>query len=504
MSLTPQLDLPRVTRSRAGLSPRAAAEIDAFFVMAPEDAQPRAFASLPEAQRWRELHARDKPRTGTVRSTTLANSRQTLAVLGYVRANASPFERLALAGRMLKEVGARGVVAVALAALDDRSTNAASLDALLAAAFAHAFALPSFRSSRAERRRLRDITLIDGADVDLRRASAAARGNNLTRWLTALPPNKLDAPAYRRVIAEIARTHRLSMRWLDERTLRRLGANAFLAVASANDESGAGIAHLRYRPARRRAQRAPDVALVGKGIIFDTGGVNLKPHRSMLDMHIDMSGSAVALSTLVALAELRAPFAADAWLAITENRIGPHGYKPQDVIRAANGTTIQVIHTDAEGRMALADTLALAGRTEPRLIMDFATLTGASVYSLTERMSSVFSNQPALAEKLVAAGRASGERVWNFPFDADYDSDLESKVADIVQCSVDGKGDHILATRFLSRFVPEGTAWAHIDLSSVSRTGGLGYVSTDITGFGVRFALEALLGQNVLEGLEPS
>ena len=244
------------------------------------------------------------------------------------------------------------------------------------------------------------------------------------------------------------------------------------------------------------------MALVGKGIIFDTGGINLKPHKSMLDMHIDMSGSAVALATLVALSELRVPFAVDAWLAITENRIGPHGFKPQDVVRAANGVTIQVIHTDAEGRMALADTLALAGRTQPRFMMDFATLTGASVYALTERMSSVFTNRPALAEKLVAAGRASGERVWNFPFDADFDSDLESKVADIVQCSVDGKGDHILATRFLSRFVPEDVAWAHVDLSSVSRSGGLGHVNTDITGFGVRFALEALLDQKVLEALE--
>lgn len=199
-------------RSRASSSPRATADLDAFFVMAPASVQPRAFASLPEAQRWRELHARDKPAAGAVRSTTLANSRQTLAVLGYLRAEASPFERLALAGRMLKEAGARGVVAIALAALGDRSTNAASLDALLAAAFAHAFALPSFRSSRADRRRLREITLIDGADVDLRRAGAAARGNNLTRWLTALPPNKLDANAYRRVIAELARAHRLSMR----------------------------------------------------------------------------------------------------------------------------------------------------------------------------------------------------------------------------------------------------------------------------------------------------
>src|ERR1700741_3903810 len=178
MSFTPQLELPRVTRSRARLTPRAAAEIDAFFVMAPPDAQPRAFASLPESQRWREPHARDKPRNGGFRSTTLANSRQTLAVLGYIRADASTFERLALAGRMLKEAGTRGVVAIALTALGDRSTNAASLDALLAAAYAHAFALPLFRSARADRRRLREITLIDGADIDLRRAGAAARGNN--------------------------------------------------------------------------------------------------------------------------------------------------------------------------------------------------------------------------------------------------------------------------------------------------------------------------------------
>ncbi len=471
-------------------------------MLVPEDAQPRLFAGLPEAQRWRDLHAREKARTGSVRSTTLANSRQTQAVLGYLRPGSSAFERLTLAGRMLKEVGARAADSIALAALGDRSTNTASLEALLAATFAHSFALPTFRSSRSDRKKLRQITLLDGDDVDVRRASAAARGNNLTRWLTALPPNKLDARAYRRLIADVARDNRLSMRWLDEAALRRLGANAFLAVAAGNDASGAGIAHLRYRPASRRSQRAPDVALVGKGIIFDTGGVNLKPHRSMLDMHIDMSGSAVALSTLVALAELRAPIAVDAWLAITENRIGPHAYKPQDVVRASNGVTIQVIHTDAEGRMALADTLALAGRTQPRFIMDFATLTGASVYALTERMSSVFTNRPELAEKLVAAGRESGERVWNFPFDADYDSDLESKIADIVQCSVEGKGDHILATRFLSRFVPESVAWAHVDLSSVTKSGGLGHVSTDITGFGVRFALEALLNQKVLDGLE--
>jgi len=246
----------------------------------------------------------------------------------------------------------------------------------------------------------------------------------------------------------------------------------------------------------------PEVALIGKGILFDTGGVNLKTHRSMLDMHTDMAGSAVALATLVALAELRAPLAADAWLAITENRIGPRAYRPQEVVRAANGVTIQVIHTDAEGRMVLADTLALAARTRPRLMIDFATLTGACVHALTERMSGVLSNRPELAAALVEAGRTSGERVWSFPFEADYDAELESKVADIVQCALDGKGDHILATRFLSRFVPQGIPWAHIDLSSATRGGGLAHVPSDITGFGVRLALELLLKQDIARLLE--
>jgi leucyl aminopeptidase len=505
-SLRPSLDTPRVTRVKANTSLEGrAARWDALFIIVAESAPARVFAELPEPERWRELHSRTKPRNGSVRSTSLANSRHTLAVLGYLQADASPFERLQLAGRMLKEASARAVDTLAIVAPSgttaDRASGAANADALLAAAFAHAFALPAFRSTKEPNKPLREIVLVGADDVDIDQVAAASRGNNLVRWLTCLPPNKLDAKSYRRLITDIARSHRLSMRFLDEAALRRLGAGAFLAVSAANEEPGAGIVHLRYRPARR-ASGPPDVALVGKGILFDTGGINLKPHKSMLDMHTDMAGSAVALATIVALAELKAPIAVDAWLALTENRIGPRGYKPQDVVRAANGVTIQVIHTDAEGRMALADTLALACRTQPRLVMDYATLTGASVYALTERMSSVFTNRPKLADKLVEAGRASGERVWNFPFEADYDSDLESKIADVVQCAVDGKGDHILAARFLSRFVPEKVAWAHVDLSSATRPGGLGHINTEVTGFGVRFTLEALMRQSLLDGLE--
>jgi len=502
MSLLPTAPTPQI-RSASGYP----GELDALLVIVPPAAGPEVFAGLPEAQRWQELNARSAPRSGTVRSTTLANRRQTLAVLGYIGAEASNFERLTLAGRLLRESAPRGAETLGLAAIGSaragkRSTGptSASLEALLAAALASAFSLPNFRSSKRDERRIKNLFVLGGGELDVRYAAASSRGNNLARWLTALPPNILDARGYHRAISELSRDYGLSFRWLDERALKRAGANAFLSVSSGSAQSTAGIAHLRYRPARRKGTQTPDVALVGKGILFDTGGINLKTHKSMLDTHTDMSGSAVALATLLALAEVRAPIAADAWLAIAQNDIGPQAYRPQEVVRACNGVTIQVIHTDAEGRMVLADTLALASRTRPRFMIDFATLTGACVYALTERMSGVFTNTPALVPKLVEAGRSSGERVWNFPFDADFDSELDSKVADIVQCAVDGKGDHILATRFLSRFVPENLPWAHVDLSSATRSGGLGHINTDITGFGVRYALDLILKQNVLEG----
>jgi leucyl aminopeptidase len=495
IALLPTAAPPEIVKTRA----RAADASDALLVIAAMPSEKELFRQLPESERWQELNARTPPRAGTVRTTVLSNRRQTLAVLGYIGAEATTFERLALAGRMLKEVGSRDPETVGLMALGQAARAQAALDALLAASLAHAFRLPTLRAPSTDERHIKQIILHGYEGGDTRYGTAVAAGTNLARWLTSLPPNILDSRSYHRAIAELAHNHGLGFKWLDEAALRRAGANAFLAVSAANEQRVAGIAHLKYRPTRRKTASSPDIALVGKGILFDTGGVNLKPHRSMLDMHTDMGGSAVALATLIALAELHAPLAADAWLAITENNIGPKAYRPQEVVRAVNGVTIQIIHTDAEGRMVLADTLALAARTKPKFMIDFATLTGAAVYALTERMSGVFTNRPALVERLVAAGRASGERVWNFPFDADYDSDLESKVADIVQCAVEGKGDHILAARFLSRFVPEEIPWVHVDLSSSTRTGGLGHINTEVTGFGVRYALELILKQNILD-----
>ena len=510
MQLIPANDTPRLQRLRQFV--RRTSPYDAIVVIAHPGATRQEFAGLPEAQSWQLMHARSRPEAGQTRNCTLPNTGQTLAVIAYVAANATPFEQLALAGRALRDALARTPQSLALFAVAPpaaRGKNAGPttdslLESLLSAALIQDFPLPSFRSKPARARRIKRISIVGAIELDLKSIAITARAQNVARALTALPPNKLDTRAYRRLLTQFARSHRLRLRWWDERALQRAGAGAFLAVAAGNARRGdAGIAQLSYRPARR-ASKSPQLALVGKGILFDTGGTNLKPHRSMLDMHTDMAGSAVALATLLALAEARAPIAADAWLAITENRIGPTAYQPQEIVRAANGTTIQVIHTDAEGRMALADTLVLAGRTAPQLIIDYATLTGACVYALTERMSGVFTSDDRLIEPLLSAGRVSGERVVHFPMDADFDADIESKVADIMQCAVDGKGDHIIAARFLQRFVPKDMPWVHMDLSSATRSGGLGHVTTEVIGFGVRYTLELLLGQDVLGKLRRS
>jgi len=469
-----------------------ATALDALLLIVPAGAAATAaLRHLPEAAQLQSLHAREPATAGDCRAGALGNRRHTAIVLGYAGASASAFERLQLAGRMLAKLAERRPARIGLYVAGAVRARPDWYAALISAARAHAFALPAFRSKPAPAWRLAELCAFDAPALPLARIEATATATNRIRWLTALPPNVLDAPAYRRLLQRLARSHRLQLRWYDERALERAGAGAFLAVARGNGARTAGIARLVYRG--RRAAARSDVALVGKGILFDTGGTNLKPHKSMLDMHTDMSGSAVALATLLALAELRAPLQAEAWLAITENNIGPHAYRPQEIVRAANGTTIQVIHTDAEGRMVLADTLALAARGKPRQIVDFATLTGAAVYALTERYAAVLCNRPALHEPLRAAGASSGERVWPFPCDADFDSDIDSKVADVKQCAVEGAGDHILAARFLGRFVPAGIPWVHVDLAAATRREGLAHVPTEVTGFGARFALQWLL-----------
>lgn len=316
---------------------------------------------------------------------------------------------------------------------------------------------------------------------------AVAEGNLLCRELTVLPPNELTPGSYRKRVSRLARQHGWRHEEYDLKRLRRMSAGAFAAVAQGSAVEDAAIVHLRYRHARARKT----LALVGKGICFDTGGHNLKSARHMQGMHKDMNGSAVALGIMLAAARLKLPLQLDCWLAIARNDIGPRAYHQNDVVTALNGTTIEIVHTDAEGRMVLADTLALAARGKPDLLVDFATLTGSMHVAVGERYSGVFATSDELARQAVAAGKVAGERVCGFPMDEDYDEALESEVADVKQCTMEGEADHILATRFLKRFVGDAP-WLHIDLSAAKCKGGLGAVATDITGFGVAWGIEFL------------
>ncbi len=322
---------------------------------------------------------------------------------------------------------------------------------------------------------------------------ALARANWLARELTVLPPNRLDPSAYRQRLRTLAKEKKFAIEEYDFSRLKKMGAGAFCAVAQGSrDENGgegggAAIVRLSWRPQRA----AKTLALVGKGICYDTGGHNLKPAKHMAGMHEDMAGSAVALAILCAAAELGLPIAIDCWLAIARNHLSPAAYAQGDVVTALDGTTIEVVHTDAEGRMVLADTLALAIREKPQLMIDFATLTGSMTTALGTRYSGVFASSDDLAARAVAAGRESGERVCVFPQDEDYGAALDSKVADIKQCTLEGDADHILATRFLGRFVGK-TPWLHVDLSAANCRGGLGAVATDATGFGVSWGVALL------------
>lgn len=496
--LLPQTSKIRITQKSGPVVAKTLDSIDQLILVMPTRPKAEVWRAIPQGSRlksaMRKQHSGDIPAL----HTHLNNDRQTLVVGATVSGDTSRFELLTVSRKLVaaatsEKAGNLGILVVGF----DHGTETTLYQTIVSAALAAGFNLPSFKSKAAPDR-VRSIRLLGAHEsIDLQRTIAEATGNNLARWLTALPPNKLDAANYAAMVKDMAASNHWQMTRFATKELAKMGAGAFLAVAQGNENDSASIIHLRYRPGPRTAR--PDVSLVGKGIIFDTGGTNLKPFASMLGMHGDMQGSAVALGTFLSISELKLPMAVDCWLAITENRTGPKAYKSQDIITAANGKTIQTIHTDAEGRMVLADTLTLASREKPRLMMDYATLTGSVINAITTKYSGVFTNRAKWHPRLKRTGEDCGERVWPFPIGKEFLADLKSDVADIMQCSPNASGDHILAASFLAEFIDHDTPWIHMDLASSNHKGGLGHVPTEITGFGVRYTMSLLLDEKILK-----
>ncbi len=473
-----------------------------LIIVLPMTSGTHRWPSFPYADTLRQRLARTgkKPGGEYILSTDLPNPTGTYVTLAHISPDASSFERLTLARKLVNLQLERNPRTIAcLLPAFDRQAGRRIAEAIVAAALASTAAMPDYSSTKKAQPRLNTIHFYGLEDTpDFTRTIAEAEGNNLARHLTSLPPNELTPANYRQRISALAREHGWQMQFLDIKALKRKQAGAFLAVAQGSIEQDAGIVHLTYKPEGRGQQTS--LSLVGKGICYDTGGMNLKPAKHMHGMHEDMEGSAVALGTLLALTRLQVPFRVDCWLALAQNHIGPGAYKQNDVVTACNGTTIEIMHTDAEGRLVLADTLSLAAAKKSTVIIDYATLTGSCIYALSTRYSGVFTNRDDWIPVLIAAGRDCGERVWPFPIDRDFDKALESTIADIKQCTLEGDADHILAARFLSRFIDD-TPWVHVDLSAGNHKGGLAHISTDITGFGVRFTLDLVLDKQVMTSL---
>ncbi len=323
------------------------------------------------------------------------------------------------------------------------------------------------------------------------RAEAALAGAAFARELVAEPGNHLTPREFAHRLRKL-RAEGIEVTVLGRKALRRLGAGGLLAVGQGSTHPPRMVI-LRWKG----CFQAPPIAFIGKGICFDTGGISIKGAAGMEAMRADMAGAAAGAGAMLALARRRSPCPAVAVLAIAENATSAQAYRPGDVLRMMNGMSVEVVDTDAEGRLVLADALHLAGRRfRPQALIDLATLTGSVVTALGHHRAGIFGNDAALGAAVTAAGEVVGEKLWPLPIGERHREDLKSDIADIKQCVPAGRGpqpDASHAAAFLREFAG-GLPWAHLDIAGVETaetSEGLAAKDTP-TGFGVRL-LDALV-----------
>lgn len=301
----------------------------------------------------------------------------------------------------------------------------------------------------------------------LKQAEAIAAGMNLTKDLGNLPGNVCTPKYLAKQAKKLAKANAaLSVEILGEKEMRKLGMGSFLSVSAGSEEEGQLIV-IRYNGSA--AETRPHV-LVGKGITFDTGGISLKPGEAMDEMKYDMCGAASVFGTLKALAEMQAPLHVIGVIAAAENMPSGQATKPGDIVTSLSGQTIEILNTDAEGRLVLCDALTYAERFEPETIVDIATLTGACIIALGHQASGLLANNDELASQLLAAGQQTGDRCWQLPLWDEYNTQLDSNFADMQNIGGRPAGT-ITAACFLSRFTKK-MKWAHLDIAGTAWVSG--------------------------------
>jgi leucyl aminopeptidase len=374
-------------------------------------------------------------------------------------------------------------IALALPARDQAEAEAVALGALLGG-----YVFSRYRNGGQQRGT--ELTLLTGGEAaaaGVARAQVIAAAVTLVRDLVNTSPAHLYPASFAAEAQRVAAASGLGVEVLDEHALADGGYGGISGV-------GQGSAHQPrlVRLSYTHPDATKTVVYAGKGITFDSGGLSLKPPKSMETMKSDMGGAAAVLAALQAIAVLRPAVNVIGYLALAENMPGSNAQRPSDVITIYGGTTVEVLNTDAEGRLVLADTLARSAADSPDLLVDVATLTGAQVVALGLRMYAVMANDDAVRDGIVAAAGRAGEAAWPMPLPEELRKGLDSAVADLANVAADSYGGMLVAGLFLREFVPDGVRWAHLDIAGPAFHGGepYGYTPKGGTGAAVRTLIQ--------------
>ena len=334
---------------------------------------------------------------------------------------------------------------------------------------------------------VQDIQLITEENLNsselqeaLRRGEVVARATNLARLLTNEPGNRLNPSLLAKKAHQLAQQNGLEIEVFDEAKMEKKGMNGLLAVAQGSDEPPRFIILKHFGAPDRKT---PPIVLVGKGVTFDSGGLSLKPSQSMEEMKTDKAGACSVLGAMQAIAQLQLQKNVIGLIAAVENLPSGRAQRPGDVIRSMSGKTVEVINTDAEGRIILADALHYAQQLQPECVLDIATLTGACIVALGHIRAGLFCNSEDLYQRILTASDRAGEKFWRLPLDDEYGKEIKSEIADIKNMG-SRWGGAITAAKFLQEFIGD-TPWCHIDMAGVDLFRE-GREAKGATGFGVR------------------
>ena len=348
-----------------------------------------------------------------------------------------------------------------------------------------------FKSEKDESTVVESASLIGfaGQEAAIEKANIICSGVFLARELVAAPANVIDSVTFADMAIDLAKTYSLELKILEKADCEALNMGAFLGVARASDIPPKFI-HMIYKPAGTPRKR---VAIVGKGLTFDSGGLNLKVGASSIEMmKTDMGGAGAAFGAAKAIAQLKPDVEVHFISAVTENMINGNAMRPGDILTASNGKTIEILNTDAEGRLTLADSLVYADKLGLDAIVDVATLTGACVVALGNDIAGLWSPDDAFADELMAAAESSGEKLWKMPFEESYFESMKSPIADMKNIGA-RTGGAISAAVFLKQYVKD-TTWAHMDVAGPVWTDkDKDYNPTGATGYGVRTLVDWVL-----------